>query len=269
MVDFSNKDRYNYDDLLKIMEILRSPDGCPWDREQTHASIRNNFIEETYEAVEAIDDDNLELLKEELGDVLLQVVFHARMEEEAGHFNMDDVADGICKKLIVRHPHIFGDVVANTSAEVLVNWDNIKQQTKGISSQTESMVKVAKSLPALVRAQKIQQKAAKVGFDWPSVEGALDKLSEELDELREALGSDTAPEELGDLLFAAVNVARFIKTDAEESLYCASEKFISRFTYVENRAKEMGKRLQDMSLEEMDKLWDEKKRLDARDAGRK
>ena len=267
MVDFSNKPRYNYDDLVKIMEILRSEGGCPWDREQTHESIRNNFIEETYEAVEAIDKGDIELLKEELGDVLLQVVFHARIAEEAGRFNVDDVADGICQKLIVRHPHIFGDTVAENSAEVLVNWDNIKQQTKGITSQTESMIKVATSLPALMRAQKVQQKAAKVGFDWTSIEGALDKIDEEAAELRLAAGTERAAEELGDLIFAAVNAARFVGADAEEALFRATEKFIGRFQYVEETARASGRKLEDMSLEEMDRLWEEKKRIDARRPG--
>lgn len=267
MVDYSKKTRYNYDDLLEIMKLLRSENGCPWDREQNHESIRNNFIEETYEAVEAIDNGDLGLLREELGDVLLQVVFHARIEEEAGNFDIEDVVDGICKKLVVRHPHIFGDVNVSGSDEVLVNWDKIKLETKGIKSQTQSMVEVAKSLPSLVRAQKIQQKAAKVGFDWKSIDGALDKIDEEAMELRHAVGTEKATEELGDLLFAAVNAARFIGADAEESLYRANEKFVSRFRYVEESAAAAGKSLTSMSLLEMDRLWDEKKRIDAREAG--
>jgi len=267
MVDYSKKSRYNYDDLLEIMRLLRSENGCPWDREQDHKSIRNNFIEETYEAVEAIDNGDTELLKEELGDVLLQVVFHARMEEEAGSFDMGDVVDGICKKLVVRHPHIFGDISVADSAEVLVNWDKIKLETKGFKSQAQSMVNVSRSLPALTRAQKIQHKAAKVGFDWPSISGALDKIDEEALELRRAVGTEKASEELGDLLFAVVNAARFIGADAEECLYRANDKFVSRFRYVEEAAAAAGKSLEDMSPEEMDRLWEEKKRIDARQAG--
>ena len=182
MVDFEQKDKYSVADLLRIMEILRAPDGCMWDRAQDHHSIRQNFIEETYEVCEAIDDEDTEHLKEELGDVLLQVVFHAQMEKEKGVFDMDDVADGICKKLIFRHPHIFGDVKVGSTDEILSNWDDLKRKEKKQETDTSTLESVSKSLPSLIRAQKLQKKAAKVGFDWPDVSGALDKVEEELAE---------------------------------------------------------------------------------------
>ena len=184
MVDFEQKDKYSVADLLRIMEILRAPDGCMWDRAQDHHSIRQNFIEETYEVCEAIDDEDTEHLKEELGDVLLQVVFHAQMEKEKGVFDMDDVADGICKKLIFRHPHIFGDVTVGSTDEILSNWDDLKRKEKKQETDTSTLESVSKSLPSLIRAQKLQKKAAKVGFDWPDVSGALDKVEEELASVR-------------------------------------------------------------------------------------
>ena len=165
MVEYQRKDRYDINDLRDIMSILRSPQGCPWDREQTHKSIRSNFIEETYEAVEAIDTDDLDLLKEELGDVLLQVALHAEIESEQGTFDINDVCDGICKKLIIRHPHVFGDVNADTTEQVLKNWDAIKMKTKSQKTQTQAILSVSKALPSLMRSTKIQQKAAKVGFE--------------------------------------------------------------------------------------------------------
>ena len=182
MVDFQQKEKYNFNDLLRIMEILRAPDGCMWDREQDHQSIRRNFIEETYEVCEAIDEQDPEHLKEELGDVLLQVVFHAQMEKEKGVFDIEDVADGVCKKLIYRHPHIFGTVEVGSSEEILRNWDELKRKEKHQKSDTDTLTSVAKSLPGLIRAEKLQKKAAKVGFDWDGPQGALDKVAEELDE---------------------------------------------------------------------------------------
>ena len=213
-VDFEIKDCYKFDDLLRIMEILRAPDGCMWDREQDHHSIRRNFIEETYEVCEAIDDEDTEHMKEELGDVLLQVVFHTQMEKEKGTFDIDDVADGICKKLIFRHPHIFGNVEVASSEEVLRNWDDLKRKEKHQETDTQALESVAKSLPSLIRAEKLQKKAAKVGFDWDNVKDALDKVQEELDEVRRAIDGDgDSEEEIGDLLFASVNVARHLKID--------------------------------------------------------
>lgn len=262
-MNFERKEQYTMQDLLQIMKILRSPDGCPWDKEQTHQSIRSNFIEETYEAIEAIDIQDEDLLKEELGDVLLQVVFHAQMEEEQGHFSYADVVDGICKKLIVRHPHIFSSVTAHTSEEVLKNWDAIKMQTKSQHSQSEAMVSVSKALPSLMRSAKIQQKAAKVGFDWPNMNGALNKVSEELEELKEAIDEGNpqhTTEELGDLLFSVVNVSRFLKVDSEYALYQACDKFTERFANMEAIAKEKQLDLKQASLEEWDALWEMSKK---------
>ncbi|MGM9622827.1 MAG: nucleoside triphosphate pyrophosphohydrolase [Butyricicoccus porcorum] len=259
-MDFTIKERYQFEDLLKIMEILRSENGCMWDRAQDHHSIRRNFIEETYEVCEAIDNEDVDLLREELGDVLLQVVFHTRIEEEKGTFNINDVADGICKKLIYRHPHIFGSVDVASTEEILNNWDALKKVEKGQKSTTDTLNSVARSLPALIRAEKVQYKAAKVGFDWDDIRGALDKVQEELDEVKRAVNGDgDLPEEIGDLLFAAVNVARFADTDPEGALNATTEKFIRRFSYVERVAAAQGKKLEDMTLREMDALWDEGK----------
>ncbi|MFR3787066.1 MAG: nucleoside triphosphate pyrophosphohydrolase [Agathobaculum desmolans] len=260
MVDFQQKETYDFNDLLRIMEILRAPDGCMWDREQDHQSIRRNFIEETYEVCEAIDEEDTEHLKEELGDVLLQVVFHTQMEKEKGVFDIGDVADGICKKLIFRHPHIFGSVEVSSSEEILRNWDELKRKEKHQETDTAALQSVAKSLPGLIRAEKLQKKAAKVGFDWDRAEDALDKVAEELDEVRRAMQGDGDPEEeLGDLLFAAVNVSRHLKIDAERAMEKACNKFTDRFAQMDQMAREMQKNLSDLSLEELDVLWEKAK----------
>lgn len=257
MINFKNKAKYGYNDLLEIMDILRGEGGCPWDREQTHDSIRKNFIEEVYEACEAIDLRNNTMLCEELGDVLLQVVFHADMARDEGAFDMEDVCDGICKKLILRHPHIFGDVVAETSEKVLENWDAIKMVEKGQKSHSDAILSVAKSLPALMYAEKVQKKAKKAGFDWPDINGALDKIDEEKAELVKAMKGEGDPfEELGDLLFSVVNAARFLHIDPEEALERASAKFVKRFCAMEKAA---DSDLKDMTLEEMDRLWEQTK----------
>ena len=254
------KDAYGVKDLEEIVRLLRAPGGCPWDREQTHQSLRRGMLEEAYEVVEAIDQDSPEHLKEELGDVLLQVVFHADIERDAGRFDLDDVADGICKKLIYRHPHVFGDVQVSGTGEVLSNWEELKRREKGQATNTDALEAVARSLPALWRAEKVQKKAAKAGFDWPEVSGALDKLSEELAELRAAVAAGTnVEEELGDLLFSAVNVARFVKTDPEEALSSACDKFIRRFRLVEQAAAQSGQAMEDMDLKKLDKLWEQAK----------
>ena len=185
-VDFNFKTTYGIDDLREIMRILRSPGGCPWDREQNHASIKKSLIEETYEVIEAINKEDDTLLCEELGDVLLQVVFHAQMAEERNAFGFDEITDGICKKLIERHPHVFGDIKVDNSAEVLVNWEQIKSQSKNRKTQTDKMLSVPRELPALMRSTKLQEKAAKVGFDWDNADGAFDKIDEEARELKEA-----------------------------------------------------------------------------------
>ncbi len=262
MVDFKFKDNYDINDLLQIMAILRAPGGCPWDAEQTHESIRTSLIEETYEVIEAINQNDRELLLEELGDVLLQVVFHAQMEKEKGSFDFSDVADGICKKLIERHPHVFGEVVVSGTGDVLSNWDEIKRKSKGQKTQGSSMMKVPKELPALMRGQKIQSKAKKVGFDWPSIDGAFSALESEIAELKSAIASknqDEIDEEFGDMLFSCVNIARFIDVDAELSLTRSNDKFISRFLIVEKLAEERGIDMKSSTLEELDKLWDEAK----------
>lgn len=261
-MEFKEKESYSFDDLVAIMKLLRSPEGCPWDKEQTHNSIRQNFIEETYEAIEAIDTQDTALLKEELGDVLLQVVFHAEMESEKGTFSIDDVCDGICKKLIVRHPHIFSDVQADSSETVLKNWDAIKMKTKSQTTQSEVMHGISKALPSLMRSTKIQQKAAKAGFDWDSADGAFEKVEEELLELKNAYAQgdrSACEEELGDLLFSAVNVSRFVGADAEQALYQACDKFIDRFTAVERLAKESGLDMKEATLSQLDSLWDKVK----------
>ena len=260
MVDFQYKDSYDVNDLVEIVRILRSPGGCPWDAEQTHESIRRDFLEETYEVAEAIDEGSTEHLKEELGDVLLQVALHTRMEEEQGNFNLNDVADGVCKKLIYRHPHVFGDVSVSGTGEVLTNWDALKRKEKHQATHTDALNSVARSLPALWRAEKVQKKAKKADFDWPDVSGALDKLSEELEELKTAVAEGTnVEEELGDLLFSAVNVSRFVKVDTEEALNGATDKFIGRFRKVEEEAARQGRALEGMSLAELDKLWEHAK----------
>lgn len=262
MVDFNRKESYNVQDLVEIMKLLRAPEGCPWDAEQTHESIKKNLIEETYEVIEAINKDDKDLLCEELGDLLMQVVFHSQMEAEAGVFDFDAVADGVCKKLIERHPHVFGDVSILGVDDVLTNWDAIKRKSKKQKTTTESMLSVPRELPALMRATKIQKKAADVGFDWPDVSGALDKLEEEIAELRQAISNadrENITEELGDILFSAVNVSRFIKTDAEEALTAASDKFLSRFTKVELLSAERGMDMKSVGIDELDRLWDEAK----------
>lgn len=262
MVDFKQKECYNVEDLVEIIRLLRAPGGCPWDAEQTHASIRKNLIEETYEVIEALNKDDKALMCEELGDLLMQIVFHAQMEAEEGTFDFNTVADGVCKKLVERHPHVFGEVNVESVDDVLTNWDAIKRKTKGQKTTTESMASVPRELPALMRATKLQKKAADVGFDWPDVSGALDKLSEEIAELRAAIDAGdkrNIKEELGDVLFSAVNVSRFVKADAEEALTDASDKFLARFTQVETLANEREIDMKTSTLEELDALWDEVK----------
>ncbi len=263
MDSFTEKENYCYADLLNIMQILRKE--CMWDKEQTHKSIRRNFIEETYEAVEAIDDENTELLKEELGDVLLQVVFHAEIEREKGSFDMEDVCDGICKKLIYRHPHIFKDTVVHSTEEVLSNWDALKKTEKKQKSVSDGLYSVAKSLPGLIRAEKVQAKAAKAGFDWENVSGAMQKIEEETKELQEAITKgDRIEEEMGDLLFSVVNVSRFVQVDSEQAIEKATEKFIRRFEGVEQAVRRQGKELMDLSLAELDAIWEMTKEWDKR-----
>lgn len=261
-VSYPVKETYSVDDLLEIMRLLRSPDGCPWDREQTHESIRSDFLEETHEALEAINNGDAAALEEELGDVLLQVVFHSRIEEEKGVFSFADVVDGICKKLIVRHPHVFGQVTVDSTGQVLQNWDAIKRETKGGKTQAELLSAVPRSLPALMRAGKVQNRARRVGFDWPDISGALEALDSESAELKEALASGDAAaieEEMGDLLFSAVNVSRFAGTDAEQALTRSTDKFVRRFAVVEKLAAERGIDMAAAGIEKLDELWAEAK----------
>lgn len=262
--DFQFKSKYDVNDLVKIMQVLRGENGCPWDREQTHESIRKNLIEETYEAVEAIDKQDTNLLCEELGDVLMQVVFHAQIEAEAGVFDFSDVTDGVCKKLIERHPHVFGDTEVANSDEVLVNWDKIKSASKNRKTATDKMLSIPRQLPALMRACKVQEKAAKVGFDWPDAEGALQKFEEETGELRTAMqrqDADNIEEELGDLLFSVVNAARLLSVEPEEALTKSTDKFLNRFSVVEKLAGDRGVSMENASLQELDRLWDEAKTM--------
>lgn len=260
--NFEFKDKYNIYDLVDIIRRLRQPGGCPWDIEQTHESIKMNLIEETYETIEAINKESVPMLREELGDVLMQVIFHAQIETEKGGFTIDDVADENAKKLIERHPHVFGSVNVDGVDDVLTNWDEIKRRSKNQKSVSDSIDSIPKELPALMRAQKIQQKAAKAGFDWSDVSGALDKLYEEIGELKSAIDNndgDNITEELGDVLFSVVNVSRFVGCSSELALTQASDKFASRFAEVERQATEKGIDMKSAPLEELDKLWDEAK----------
>lgn len=260
MVNFEMKSHYDYEDLLQVVHILRSPGGCPWDQEQTHRSIRRDFLEEAYEAAEAIDTGDTALLREELGDVLLQVVFHADIESDAGRFTMADVVDEVTKKMIFRHPHVFGEVQADTTEQVLVNWDQLKQEEKAQKTATDTLDSVARTLPGLWRAEKVQKKAAKAGFDWADISGALEKLDEETAELRAAvMGEGDVEEELGDVLFAAVKVARFAGVDPEVAIGNTCEKFIRRFRAVEDAVRERGADMKDLPLEELTALWEQAK----------
>lgn len=250
-------------DLLNIMERLRGEDGCPWDREQTHESIKRCLIEECYEVLDAIDNKDIDGIIEELGDVLLQVVFHSQIGKDEGYFNVNDVIEGISNKLTIRHPHVFGETKVKDSNDVLVNWENIKKIEKSINSYTEGLKLVPKNLPALIRAEKVQKKAAKVGFDWDDVSYAFDKIIEEYEEVKKVYKSQNKAkiqEEIGDLIFTLVNVARFLDIDPEFALNYTIEKFISRFEHIEQSALKAGKKLEEMDLEEMDRLWEEAKK---------
>lgn len=260
MIDFQFKTRYTVNDLVEIMRILRSEQGCPWDREQDHHTIRRNFLEETCEVLEAIDLKDSVLLREELGDVLLQIVFHAQMEAEKNIFNFDDVADEICQKLIVRHPHVFGDIQADTAGEVLKNWEAIKQETKQQHTYTDTLTSVPKTLPALMRASKLGHRAQRAGMDFSGVEDALAALESEIAELKASIAQKDEPaiqEELGDVLFSAVNVSRKLNADPEESLVRACDKFIARFAKAEELIRLEGKDIdmKSLGINELDAYW--------------
>lgn len=262
------KERYEYNDLLEIMSILRAPNGCPWDREQDHKSLKRYLIEEAYEVLEAIDEENPSKLCDELGDLLLQVVFHAQIAKENGQFDMGNVVHGVCAKMINRHRHVFGDAEAETPDDVMDIWEKVKKEEKGLTTQTQVLKEVPGNLPALMRSFKVQQKAAQVGFDWDNIDDAMLKVKEEFNELEQAYKSGNGAcieEELGDLLFAVVNVSRFLKVQPELALTATVNKFIKRFEYVERSAANQGKQLTDMTLKEMDALWEDSKKLEKKE----
>ena len=252
------KTEYDFDDLVEVVKILRSPEGCPWDREQNHKSIRNGLIEETYEVIEAIDTENPTLLREELGDVLLQIVFHAGIEEDEGRFDMDDVANDICVKLIHRHPHVFGDVSVENTAEVLTNWEQIKSEEKERVTVTDKLRSIPPMLPALMRATKVGKKASM--FDFETTELVMDKIAEEMVEVSEAIESGAwcdVEEEIGDLLLTVTSLCRKLDVDAEAALNKATEKFINRFERIENIVLAENKDIKSMNMEELDAIWDQ------------
>jgi len=251
----------NLDDLIGIMAALRGEKGCPWDKEQTRESLKPFIVEEAYEVLEAIDEKKPDAIREELGDLLFQIVFQCRIAEERGEFGMPDVLDAIARKMIARHPHVFGDADYKTSEEVLAQWE---AQKKREGKQRESILDgVPKTLPSLLRAHRLQDRASRVGFDWEKVEDVLEKLEEELNEFGEALRGkkqDEIEDELGDIFFVLVNISRFVGINPEDALRKTISKFISRFRYIEMTSAADGKKLSDMTLAEMDALWDEAKK---------
>ncbi len=264
MIEFSQKDNYNINDLIEIVRLLRSENGCPWDKEQTHKSIKNDFLEEVCEAIEAIDLEDTPLLREELGDVLLQVVFHCSIETDSGNFDFNDVCDEICKKLIVRHPHVFGDTVVNSTDDVLKNWDKIKKETKGQDTYTDTLKSVAKSLPALMRAQKIGKRAMRAGMDYASIDDAFSAMQSEKAELDEAVLSGDPEQifdEFGDLLFSCVNIARHLGIDAEQALTHSSDKFIKRFEKTEELISCDSLDMKELTPEQLDEYWKRAKKF--------
>lgn len=251
-----------FNNLLKIMSRLRGKKGCPWDKEQTRESLKPFIIEEAYEVIEAIDEKSPEKLKEELGDLLLQVVFHAQLAKEKKEFDMEDILTTLEEKLIRRHPHVFGDVSYEDAKEILVQWEKIKKEEKANIERESMLDSVPKELPALLRAHRLQDKASRVGFDWKHIDDVFAKVEEEIKEFKGAVKEKKADEiedELGDIFFALVNVARFLEINPEDALRKTISKFISRFRYIEEKAKEAKKELSDMTLEEMDKFWEEAK----------
>lgn len=250
----------DFQELLKIMEALRSEEGCPWDKEQTRESLKPFIVEEAYELIEAIDESDPEKIKEELGDLLFQIVFQCQIAKENNEFKVSDVIEKISKKMIARHPHVFGKADYKTADEVLLHWE---EQKKLEGKMRESILEgIPKTLPSLLRAHRLQKRAAGVGFDWEKVEDVLKKLDEELKEFKEALKTkrqDEIEDELGDIFFMLVNISRFFGVNPEDALRKTISKFIHRFRYIEMNAAEQGKKLSDMTLNEMDSLWDESK----------
>lgn len=250
----------SFEKLINIMSTLHGEKGCPWDKEQTRESLKPFLVEETYEVLEAIDEGDPEKIKEELGDLLFQIVFHCQIAKERNEFDIHDVIGKVAEKMIGRHPHVFGDASYETSGEVLKQWEERKKEE---GKNRESILEgIPKELPSLLRAHRVQARAARVGFDWERVEDALKKLDEELNEFREALNKESQAEiedELGDIFFALVNISRFVGINPEDALRKTISKFISRFRYIEMRTAESGRSLSDMTLREMDELWDEAK----------
>lgn len=259
----NNSTGHLMENLVNILKNLRGENGCPWDKEQTHESLKPCLIEEAYEVIDAIDHKNMDSLEEELGDLLLQVVFHANLAEEKNKFDIQRVIKTVSRKMIYRHPHVFGNVNADDTEKALLTWEEMKKHEKQSKTYTQQMHDIPSQLPALMKSCKVQKKAAQVGFDWDDVEGAIDKVKEELGELLEIYkGQDQEKinEELGDLLFAVVNVARFLKVEPEQALNATYNKFINRFNYIEQETTRRGKRLEDMNLSQMDHLWEEAKK---------
>jgi tetrapyrrole methylase family protein/MazG family protein len=243
--------------LVEVVRRLRSPEGCPWDREQTHGSLRATMLEEAYEVLEAIDEQSMPKLREELGDVLLQVLMQSEIADEAGDFSLGDVADSVREKLIRRHPHVFGSTVVSGADEVVRNWETLKAEEYGRESALDG---VQRSLPALQWGWSLQRRAANVGFDWPNVDGALDKIREELEELRQAPTVEAREAEFGDLLFSLVNVARKLGMNPEDALRGATGRFEARFRMMEQKAKAEGRTLKDLPIDELDQYWEAAKR---------
>lgn len=265
LLEPETESRFPLDPLVDIMARLRGAGGCPWDREQNHQSLKPYLIEEAYEVLEALDEEDMYKICEELGDLLLQIVFHAQIARENRQFDINDVIDGISEKLIRRHPHVFGSVNARDSREVLINWERIKEEERAGEPPRSILEHVPAALPALMRAYKLQKAAARVGFDWPGYQGAYDKTKEELKELNSAIMAGDRleiEEEVGDLIFSAVNLARLLGIEPEGALSKTSAKFIRRFKYVENMARSKGKELSHFTLNEMDKWWEEAKKIE-------
>ena len=251
-----------FEELINIVKRLKAPDGCPWDREQTNASLLPFFLEEVYEVIESVDNENWSELKEELGDILLHVIFQAVLAEENGHFSIEDSLANISEKLVRRHPHVFGDAQADEAFHAKQNWESAKHKEKNRQSRLDG---VPKTLPALIRAQRLQQKASYAGFDWDEVEQVWDKIHEEILELKEAQSSSVKnhiEEEIGDVLFSIVNLARFLDIPAEDALRKTNKKFTTRFSKGEEGIKAQGKELEDATLEEMDAIWNEAKKME-------
>ena len=253
----------NFSDLVALMARLRGPDGCPWDRKQTPESLKPFLVEECYEVIDALDEGSPAKVKEELGDLLFQIIFHARIAEERGQFAIQDVIAANIEKMVRRHPHVYGDADLSTDKEVLANWEEIKKKEKGYEERTSVLEGVPRHLPSLLRAHSLQERAARVGFDWSRIEEALPKLDEEIAEFKESLQKEDPAgieEELGDIFFMLVNISRFLGVNPEDALRKTISKFIRRFRYIEEHAADAGRTLGDMTLDQMEQLWQESKR---------